>query len=231
MRVLVADDDLELLDIMTYALRREGFNVISASDGAQALRRWQSDQPSVVVLDAQMPKLSGFEVCRRIRDESSVPVIMLTALQNEEHVVQGFQAGADDYVTKPFSHRLLAMRIRAVYRRSTGQKDAPEATREVCVGELTMNLESHEVRISGREIRLTPTEFKLLSILVTNIGHVVPSYRMVEYAWGYDEADETLLKTHISHVRKKLQLPNGGIGNITVLPRVGYRLNRADDEQ
>ncbi len=226
MKVLVVDDDLELLDITSYALRREGFNVISATDGAQALRRWESDQPDVVVLDATMPNMTGFEVCRQIRKGSQTPVIMLTALQNEEHVVEGFQSGADDYVIKPFSHRLLAMRIRAVYRRGSGQRQSAEPSRELRLGELSLDLESHEVRHGGREIRLTPTEFKLLYMLAANAGRVVPSTRLVDYAWGYNDGDESLLKTHISHIRKKLGMPNEDVGNITVLPRVGYKLTR-----
>ncbi len=222
MKILLADDDLDLLDVTSYALRREGFNVIAVADGMHALRSWQSDHPDVVILDATMPRMSGFEVCRQIRQSSQTPVIMLTALNNEDHVIQGFQIGADDYVTKPFSHRQLAARILAVWRRSA-QGDSVQPVRELQVGNLYLDRESHEVRCGDQEVRLTPTEFRLLYILAANAGHVVNSYRLVDYAWQYDQGDPSLLKTHISHIRKKLGLPRGGVGDINVVPRVGYR--------
>lgn len=222
MKVLVADDDLDMLDVTAYALRREGFNVIAASDGLQALRRWQMDHPDVVVLDANMPKMNGFEVCKRIREQSNTPVILLTALNDEDHIVQGFHIGADDYVTKPFSHRQLAMRIRAVAKRNSSASSV-DFSGKLVSGPLSLDRDTHEVLLDGREIHLTPTEFKLLYILVANAGRVVPSSRLVEYAWGYDEGDESLLKTHISHIRRKLGMPNESLGNIVVLPRVGYK--------
>ncbi len=222
MKILVVDDDLELLDLTSYALRREGFNVIAASDGVQAMRRWAADHPDVVVLDATMPKVSGFEVCKQIREKGDTPIIMATALGDEEHVVRGFQFGTDDYVTKPFSHKQLAMRIRAVARRN-GQSGFVETVAEMSLGDLVLNRESHEARLKGGEIRFTPTEFRLLYILVANVNRVVPSSRLVDYAWGYEEGDESLIKTHISHIRKKLRLPESGLGNITVSPQVGYK--------
>src|SRR5437868_15077002 len=117
MKVLLVDDDLDLLDVTSYALRRDGLNTIVASDGAQALRRWQTETPDIVVLDISLPHMNGLEVCHKIRQNSSTPVILLTGHSDEEHVVQGFRMGADDYVTKPFSPRQLAMRIQAVCRR------------------------------------------------------------------------------------------------------------------
>jgi DNA-binding response OmpR family regulator len=224
MKVLVVDDDLELLDLTAYALRREGFNIIAASDGAQALRRWASDHPDVVVLDATMPKMNGFEACKQIRAKGDTPIIIVTALGHEEDVVRGFQSGADDYVTKPFSHRQLAMRIRAVSRRG-GQRGSVDTPTGLRLGDLILDRESHETRHRGDEIRLTPTEFRLLYVLVANVNRVVPASRLVDYAWGYDEGDESLLKTHISHIRRKLRLPGSGLGNITVSPRVGYRFH------
>src|SRR5881397_2333608 len=108
MRVLLVDDDVELLDLMSYALRREGYTIITAADGAQALRRYEGEQPDIILLDVNMPKLNGFEVCRRIRHESETPIIMLTARDEEEDIVRGLQLGADDYMTKPFSAKQLA---------------------------------------------------------------------------------------------------------------------------
>lgn len=224
-KVLLVDDDTDLLDVTAYAMRREGFNVIVATDGHQAVNRWQQDSPDLVILDVQMPGKTGIEVCKQIRQDSTTPVILLTGQNQEEHVVEGFRAGADDYVTKPFSPRQLAMRIRAVWRRSapTGE---PEAVRELRIGALTLDAESHDVSFHDEPIQLTPIEFKLLYILAANTGRVVSTSRMVDYAWGYDGGDVSLLKTHISHIRKKLSLPHADLGEIRAIPRVGYRFTR-----
>ncbi len=224
MRVLLVDDDLDLLDVTAYALRREGFNVILAADGMQAVQRWQADRPDVVVLDVGLPHLTGFEVCQQLRQHELTPVIFLTARHEEEQVVQAFQVGADDYVTKPFSPRQLALRIRAVGRRA-GSASTVEPVRELRAGDLVLDGESHEVRRDGQAVQLTPIEFRLLYLLASNVGRVVRGERLVEYAWGYDEGDVTLLKTHISHIRTKLQLPATGPGSIQAVPRLGYRLN------
>lgn len=226
MKILLVDDDKDLLDVTAYALRREGFNVIVATDGAQAIHRWEQDHPDLVILDVNMPHFSGFEVCRRIRQADTTPVILLTALNQEEQIVQGFQAGADDYVTKPFSPRQLAMRIRAIWRRAANGE--PEPLRELRVGPLVLDAESHDVRLDDRPIQLTPIEFRLLYILAANNGRVVSTSRLVDYAWGYDGGDVSLLKTHVSHIRKKLQLPQEEIGEIRAIPRVGYRLTRTE---
>lgn len=227
MKILLADDDIDLLDVTAYALRREGFAVILATDGAQALRRWQQERPDLVVLDVNMPQQDGFAVCRQIRHAGPTPVVLLTALNREEQIIRGFEAGADDYITKPFSPRQLAMRLRAIWRRSANGE--PEPTRELRLGPLVLDAESHDVWLDARPIRLTPIEFRLLFILVANSGRVVSTARLVEYAWGYDGGDVSLLKTHVSHLRKKLGLPLDGLGEIRAIPSVGYRLSCADE--
>jgi DNA-binding response OmpR family regulator len=221
MKILLVDDDTDLLDVTAYALRREGFNVIVATDGVQALRRWQSDEPDLVLLDVGMPRMSGLEVCRKIRQESSTPVIMLTAAGDEEHVVQGFRHGADDYVTKPFSPKLLALRIRAVMRRSSGQP-VMETERTLTVGDFTLDLEAHRVSRNEGVVQLTPLEFRIFHMLAINEGRVVTFSRLVEYGWGYDGGEPAMLKTHISHLRKKLRLEPEKPGYIQVLHGVGY---------
>lgn len=225
MKVLLIDDDTDLLDVTAYALRREGLNVILATDGVQGLRRWEADQPDLVVLDVGLSRMNGFEICRKIRQAGNTPIILLTGLSDDEHVVQGFRLGADDYVTKPFSPRQLAMRIRAVWRRGAGMAEL-EPTREMRVGDLLLDVESHQVTHGEHSVRLTPIEFRLLYILAMNVGRVVSGTRLVEYAWGYDGSDTSLLKTHISHIRAKLKLPRGGPGDINAIPGVGYRLTR-----
>lgn len=227
MKVLLVDDDPDLLDVTSYALRRDGFNVIVSGDGEHALRRWEADSPNIVVLDVNLPNMSGFEVCQQIRQKSSTPVILLTALNDEEHIVQGFRLGADDYVTKPFSARQLSMRIQAVARRGAALVDS-EPTRELTVGDLSLDFESHEVRHDGKTTQLTPIEFRLLYLLANNVGRVVANARLVDYTWGYHGGDVSLLKTHISHIRTKLDLGSSGPGSIAVVPSVGYRLYPSD---
>ncbi len=226
MKVLLVDDDPDLLDVTSYALRRDGFNVIVAGDGAHALRRWTADNPDIVVLDVGLPQVTGFEVCHQIREKSSTPVILLTALSDEENIIQGFRLGADDYVTKPFSPKQLAMRIQAVTRRGAGSAES-EPTRQLPVGNLVLDVESHEVYQGDERIQLTPIEFRLLYLLANNVGRVVASSRLVDYAWGYHGGDASLLKTHISHLRTKLGLASTGPNSISVVPSVGYRLCQA----
>jgi DNA-binding response OmpR family regulator len=229
MKILLADDDADMVDVTAYALRREGFNIIVATDGAQALRRWESDQPDLVLLDVGMPRINGLEVCRKIRQESDTPVIMLTAAGDEEHVVQGFKHGADDYITKPFSPKQLAMRIRAVMRRSSG-KSMAEPQSILKVGKYTLDMESHQVNRGDVVAQLTPLEFRILYMLAMNEGRVVSFGRLVEYAWGYNGGEPSMLKTHISHIRKKLDLKEGEPGYISVVHGVGYVLQRSSSE-
>lgn len=227
MKVLVVDDDADLLDLTGYALRREGFTVVQALDGEQALRRWESERPDLVLLDANMPKMNGFEVCQRIRQASTTPVIMLTARDDEEDILQGLELGADDYVTKPFSAKQLIARIKAVIRRC--QSDPyRQPVSELRAGDLMLDLQSHEARKGSAVVQLTPLEFRLLYMLTMNEGRVIPYDRLVEYAWGYDGGDSSLLKTHMSHIRSKLGIGATGPGAIRAIPGVGYSLIRAD---
>jgi DNA-binding response OmpR family regulator len=223
-KILVIDDDADLLDLTTYALRREGFSVVSAIDGQQGLTRWRSERPDLVLLDITMPKMSGFEVCNRIRHESTTPIIMMTARDDEDDIVRGLQLGADDYVTKPFSAKQLTARMRALLRRC---QDDPyrQAVSVVRVGDLTLDLESHETTKSGRAVQLTPIEFRIMHLLAMNEGRVIPYSRLIDYAWNYDGGDSNLLKTHICHIRKKLSLPSGP-GGIRTVHGVGYTLAR-----
>jgi two-component system, OmpR family, response regulator MtrA len=224
MKILLVDDDPDLLDVTAYAMRREGFTVLLAADGEQALRSWRADLPDVVVLDVGLPKLNGFQICLIMRQNVDTPVIILSARTDEDHIVQGFRAGADDYITKPFSPRQLAMRIRAVARRAA-RSEALGRQQDLRFGDLTIEVESHEVRRGDQSIRLTPTEFRLLYMLANNPGRVISGARLLTYAWGYDTDDPSLLKTHFSHLRKKLAPLLPGAIAIQSIPRVGYRLS------
>jgi DNA-binding response OmpR family regulator len=211
------------LDLLTYALRREGYTVLTAMDGQQALKRWEDDTPDVVLLDANLPKLDGYEVCRRIRHDGTTPIIMLTARDEEEDILRGFRLGADDYVNKPFSARQLAARLKAVLRRSQADPYR-QPVREVKVGDVLLDLQSYSVKAGDRQIQLTPLEFRILYLLGVNEGRVIPYSRLVEYAWGYEGGDSSLLKTHICHIRQKLSLSAGKNGGIRAVPGVGYSL-------
>jgi DNA-binding response OmpR family regulator len=223
MKVLLVEDDADLLDLLTYALRREGYTVLSAMDGQQALKRWEDEAPDIVLLDASLPKTDGYEVCRQIRHEGTTPIIMVTARDEEEDVLRGLRLGADDYVCKPFSARQLIARMKALLRRS--QSDPyRQPTREVKIGNVLLDLQSYSVKAQDREIQLTPLEFRILYLLGVNEGRVIPYSRLVEYAWGYEGGDSSLLKTHICHIRQKLNLSAGKNGGIRAVPGVGYSL-------
>jgi DNA-binding response OmpR family regulator len=227
MRILLAEHDRDMLDVTTYALRREGFQVVTAADGARAVERWRVEQPDLVLLDTDLPRRDGFAVCRAIREEATTPVILMSGRTEDEQVLRGFRLGADDYVAKPFSHRQLAARIRAVLSRcATGLTVEP--VDELRVHDLKLTLSSHEVTYGGLTVRLTPLEFRLLYILASNEGRVVRSERLVEYAWGHDEGDAGLLKSHMSHIRQKLGMRPDQGPYIRNVPWVGYSLSHAE---
>ena len=227
MKILIVEDDVDLLDLTTYALQREGYEVVAAVDGLQGLARWEAERPDLVLLDGNLPGLNGFEVCRRIRQAGATPIVMLTARDQDEDIVRGLQLGADDYVTKPFSAKQLVARMQAVLRRAQADPYR-QATREVRAGDLVLDLQSHEATKGGRAVQLTPLEFKLLYMLALNEGRVIPYSRLVEYAWGYDGGDASLLKTHISHIRDKLGIGRDAPGGIRAVSGVGYSLIRAE---
>jgi DNA-binding response OmpR family regulator len=222
MRVLLAEDDTDMLDLTTYALRKYGFAVTGVTDGATALERWKREQPDIVLLDVNLPGMSGLEICKEIRKQSSTPVIMVTALSDDDHVVEGFECGADDYVSKPLSYRTLATRMRCIAQRRTGSTMlAPTAGVES--GDVRVDLEAHEVTKAGVPIRMTRLETRILYYLVSNAGHVLRTDRLVNLVWDYDGGDSFALKTHISHIRAKLGIERGQPGFICSLPQVGYK--------
>jgi two-component system response regulator MtrA len=171
-----------------------------------------------------MPKLNGFEVCRKIRSESGVPVIMLTARDQDEDVIRGLDLGADDYVVKPFSHKQLMARIRTALRRA-GTRQVAKESDQVTAGDMVLDVDAHEVVRGGQRIRLTPLEFRLLYCLATNAGRLVGTAKLIEYVWGYkDGGDANLLKTHICHIRRKLGMQPGKRGYIKNVPGTGYAI-------
>ena len=225
MKILLADKDVELLDVTTYALRRSGFEVVAVRDGVQALRSWRENSPDLVLAEFDLPGLSGFELCREIRQHSATPVIIVGERDTDEAVIQSFQFGADDFVLKPLSHRQLAMRIRAILNRAAGTAPDVIPGTELRVGKLRLDLESHEVGNGARVVRMTPIEFRILYLLMLNAAHVVSTARLIEYAWGYNGADAAALKMHVSRIRQKVALHGTSSHCITSIRWVGYVLN------
>jgi two-component system alkaline phosphatase synthesis response regulator PhoP len=221
--VLLVDDEPDVLELVSRAFLRAGYEVVTALDGERALELIASAQPDLIVLDVQLPGIDGFETCRRVRLDSQVPIVMLTARDEEDDVMRGFRLGVDDYVTKPFSARLLVARAAAVLRR-TGQATRQQRSDRVQAGDLDLDVQSFEVRKDGQPIRLTPLEFRILHILAANKGRVVPYDRLIEYAWGHEGGSPSHLKIRICSIRKKLGLPVGGDAGIKAVVGTGYTL-------
>lgn len=224
MKILIVDDDADLVEVLTYALRRRGYSIIAAVDGEQALQRWQADNPSLIILDVGIPVVDGLEVCRRIRESSLVPIILISGATSENDIIRGLQAGADEYVVKPFSVPQLSLRIEAVARRMR-PASASEFEGTIQVGDLVVHPEFCSVHRNGEEVRLTRMEFRILYCLAANAGRVVVTDRLANFAWqGVDEGDPALLKTHVSRIRRKLGLSPNGAGSIRSVPGLGYSL-------
>jgi DNA-binding response OmpR family regulator len=225
-KILLVEDDPDILDLTAYVLRRERFVVVEASDGAQALRRWKTDRPDLVIMDLGLPALDGFEVLRRIREEDQTPILVITGRKDAQDILRCFNLGTDDFVPKPFEHRELIARVRAILRRA--QVSHAEASEPmVQLDGLTLDPVSYEVNWRNESVRLTPTEFRILYLLVTNAGHVVPASRLYTYVWGSDGADANALRSHMSHLRRKLEIGGASPGTISSIPAVGYVFKRA----
>ncbi len=212
-RILLVDDEASVQKLLTYPLRKEGYEVVSALDGEQALERFDEGEFDLVVLDIMLPKLDGFDVCRRLRAKSGVPIIMLTAKADEVDTVLGLELGADDYITKPFSMREFGSRVKAVLRRSELLREAaeraetnggPQTTLER--GDLVIDLAKRTVHQDGRPVRLTYVEFEILAALAGNPGRVFSRAQLLERIWG-DSAyrDPRTIDVHIRHLREKLE--------------------------
>ena len=225
MAVLLVDDDRDLIDVLTYILRREGYEVIAAFDGQQGLERFQREEPELVVLDANMPGMDGFEVCRRIRETSIKPVIMLTARTDEVDIVKALGLGADDYITKPFLPRTLVARVKAVLRRAQSFSGGAASGEVLSAGDLVLDLRTRTLTRAGEEIRLTPFEFKILHYLMLNRGRVLTNTAIVEQVWNFSGAgNEDLVKVHIHRLRQKLERDPQNPEYVKTMPGVGYML-------
>jgi DNA-binding response OmpR family regulator len=203
LKILVADDDLDLLGLVAYSLSQAGYLVVKASDGPGALATFDAESPDLVILDINMPGTSGFEVCTAIRARGDVPVMMLTARGEEQDLVRALDLGADDYLTKPFSPKTLLARVKALLRRSS----ADRAQAPLSVGRVTLDIESYTVRIgNGDPISLTKLELRLLQMLLAQAGRAVNSDRLLVQVWGHrGSGDRQLLKQLVHRLRHKIE--------------------------
>ena len=217
--ILLVDDEESVQKLLTYPLQQEGFRVLQAGDGEEALRRFEAEHVDLVVLDLMLPRLDGLEVCRRLRAQSPVPIIMLTARDDELDKVVGLELGADDYITKPFSIREFRSRVRALLRRAALPPDA--GNRDViAVDSLAIDLSKRLVELEGRQIDLTYVEFELLRALVAKPGRVFSRQALLQGLWGdYAYREPRTIDVHIRHLREKLGDPE----LIQTVRGVGYR--------
>jgi two-component system, OmpR family, response regulator RegX3 len=204
-RILLVEDEESLADSVRYNLEREGFGVTVATDGRKALERFRSDRPSLVILDLMLPEMSGLDVCRAIRAESDVPIIVVTAKDSEADKVTGLELGADDYVTKPFSVRELVSRVRAHLRRANMRSDRP-LDEPLRGGPVEMDIERHEVAVKGAAVALPPKEFELLEVLLRRKGRLLTRLYLIEEVWGADYVGDTkTLDVHVKRIRQKIE--------------------------
>ncbi len=226
--ILVADDEPATLKYLTMNLSARGYNVVAATDGEEAMKAFRNQVIDLVMLDITMPGMDGFEVCRQIRMLSSVPVIMLTARAREADIVEAFDCGADDYVTKPFGVRELLARVRSAIRRSTG-KTGP-VQEPVSHGDLVLDHGARRVWHAGKETQLTSTEYSLLSLLVRNTDRVLTHRFILESVWGGEYSTEKeYVRAYIYRLRSKMNLDSEGCEHILSMPGVGYMFRASAD--
>ena len=207
--ILTADDDPQLLRLITRTLQLEGYEVISASDGLQALSLIESKVPDAVLLDVMMPKMDGFTVCQRVREFSLVPIIIVTARGQDQDKIRGLDLGADDYLTKPFSVDELLARVRAVLRRAqfSSLNSSQGTNPSMTIGSITIDFAQHLVTKDGHEVIVTPTEYRILSYLAQNAGRVVTQDLLLEHVWGAEYVGEShMLQVNMNRLRRKLEV-------------------------
>jgi DNA-binding response OmpR family regulator len=225
-RILLVDDEQSIQTLLSYPLRKEGYEVVQATDGRQALERFDEQQFDLVVLDLMLPKMDGLEVCRRLRGRSSVPIIMLTARSDEIDKVVGLELGADDYITKPFSLREFSSRIKAALRRA--EMSSPDGTVDdeapLAVGQLRVDFAKRSVRLRGHEVELTFVEFEIVSALARSPGRVFTRDMLLSRIWG-DSAyrDPRTIDVHIRHLREKIERDPKDPEYLFTVRGVGYR--------
>jgi len=227
-RVLVVDDDVKTVELVKLYLNRDGYKVVTAYNGVEALRLARESHPDLIVLDLMLSGLDGLQVCQTLRDESDVPIIMLTAKTTEQDRLTGLDLGADDYMTKPFSPKELAARVRAILRRLPGER-GPD---EIKYGELAINFSKHEASLAGRLLNLTEIEFKLLGVFVKEPGRTFNRAQLIEKAIGYDfEGFDRTIDVHILNLRRKLEPDPSHPRYIKTVYGAGYKFSEVGSDK
>jgi len=222
-KILLVDDEPKVCELIKAYLEKDGYDVVIAMDGKSAIEQAQSYKPALIVLDLNLPEMDGIEVCRTIRHNSDVPIIMLTARGDEVDRVVGLEMGADDYVTKPFSPREMVARVNAVLRRS---REGVSSKQQIIAGDLFIDLDKHDAIFKEQPLSLTPAEFKLLSVLARNPGRVYTRLQLMDSAYGESyEGYERTMDAHIKNIRQKISMAAPEVSNPLVTVRgVGYKL-------
>jgi two-component system response regulator RegX3 len=229
-KVLVVEDESSFVDALTVGLTREGFLVEVATDGAEALQRFETVRPDLVLLDVMLPRVSGIDVCRQLRKRSQVPIIMVTAKGAEIDTVVGLEVGADDYITKPYRIRELVARMRAVLRRQQGSaptEDDAEVTGVLSVGGVMLDPDEHRVMVDGAPVAMPLKEFELLHLLIANAGRVLPREVLIDRVWGSDYVGDTkTLDVHVKRLRGKIETDPADPQRIVTIRGLGYKYER-----
>jgi len=230
MQILLVDDDRELVDLLAFALRRAGLETVPANDAATALRLFAERQPDLAVLDVNLGASNGLDLLKALRQRSQVPIIMLTALDSEDDKVRGLELGADDYLTKPFSHRELTARIKAQLRRAGRDwSGRPAVQTHLEAGAIVLDVSEHSVTKAGRALSLTVTEFRLLHCLMLHAGSVVPTAALLQRVWGYPDPGGTdVVRVTVHRLRRKLEEDPGHPTLLHTVPGVGVMLRAAE---
>ncbi len=226
--ILVVEDEPSFVEALEIGLSREGFVVEVAMDGLEALEMFDRIQPDVVLLDVMLPKVSGIDVCRRLRLRSSVPIIMVSAKGGEIDTVVGLEVGADDYVTKPYRIRELVARIRAVLRRGPSDRASELSSAAIQVGDVALDPEEHQVTVAGEALSMPLKEFELLHLLLANAGRVLPRETLIDRVWGSDYVGDTkTLDVHVKRLRAKIEPDPASPTRIVTIRGLGYKYERA----
>ncbi len=229
-KILVVDDERLIVDSIKYGLQKEGYTIVAAYDGVQAIAKVQEDKPDLVLLDIQLPKTDGWAVCRAIRQESRMPIIMLTARGEEADKVLGLELGADDYLVKPFSMRELLARVRAALRRATQYSEVAPLAQSVIIGDVALDPASHRVTCRGALLEMTRKEYDLLQALMTQPGTVLKRNDLIDKVWQTDWVGDTrTLDVHIRWLREKIERDPGKPRYIQTVRGVGYRFATVDE--
>jgi two-component system OmpR family response regulator len=224
-KILVVEDDRNLLDTLKYNLRKEGYNAVAAIDGAEALDVARREKPDLIILDIMLPKLSGFEVCRILRKEMTVPILMLTAKTEEVDKIVGLEIGADDYMTKPFSMRELLARLGAMLRRTEMAIQPAWGEKVLRIADLEIDIARHKAFLGGTALELSPKEFDLLAFLAKNKGFVFSREQLLDKVWGYDYAGDTrTVDVHIRWLRQKIESDPKKPARLVTVRGTGYKL-------